>query len=81
LDEVAQGYRGDVLSSNTDNIESFVAGRIPSGFEYEIRICEVDDICGLDFYKEEIYSSERIVSSNLTEFAPKKLKIFMWLEE
>ena len=82
LDEVAgrADLRSAVLNNNTAPIESFVAGRIPAGFSYSIRICRVEEICELPAYNKDTYASERVISSTLAEFKPKKLKIFMWRE-
>jgi len=82
LDEIAVDIelRQNVLDNKTENIENFVSERIPAGFKFSVRICDLNDICGLQEYKEEVYSSERIISSTLQEYNPKKLKIFMWEE-
>jgi len=51
------------------------------GFGFSCRVCDIDEACGpIDppDYRPEIYSEERIISSTLTKFAPKKLKIFVW---
>jgi len=69
------------LSGKTDVIESYVAQRLAaSSFNFSIKICEVDDICGLNFYKKEFYAKDRIIGSNLTYYEPKKIKIFMWID-
>ncbi len=82
LNEIASDpkLRIDVLNNNIQEIEKFVENRIPENFEFKIKICDINDICGLDFYKERVYSSERAISSTLTLYKPKKVKIFMWRE-
>jgi len=82
LDEIADNptLRESVLKNDEDAITNFVSERIPSGFSFSIKICEINNICNLDVFKEEVYSSERVISSTLQEYSPKKLKIFMWLE-
>lgn len=83
LDEISldQRLRQDVLDSKNESIENFVSTRTPAGFNFTVRICDIDDICGLQFYREEIFSSERIISSTLQDYHPKKVKIFMWQEK
>ena len=83
LDEIAfnESLRSAVLNNDTVSIKNFVAIRIPAGFNFTINICDVDNICGLVKYKEGVFASEGIISSNLTSYKPKKIKIFMWLEE
>jgi len=80
LDEIAASpiLRNATLNSDNNTIMNFVKERIPSGFEFTIRICEPEDICSLPEYKEEVYATERIISSTLLEYSPKKVKIFMW---
>ena len=86
LEEIASDsyYRNAVLGNDTVTIEDFVSERVPQGFEFGIKICEIKDICKLDVYMgeegEDIYSSERIISTTITQTSlnPKKLKIFMW---
>ena len=84
LNEIAAdaNLREAVLKNSSINIINFVASRVPQNFNFTIRICEVNDICNLnlDSYKEEVYASERIISSTLTEYNPKKVKIFIWRE-
>ena len=82
LDEIADSLelREAVLNNRIEEIESFVSGKIPGGFAFSIKICEVEEICELEEYKKEVYSSERIISSVLEQYEPKKVKIFMWEE-
>lgn len=64
-------------------VESFVGLRLNNsfpGFSFACRICDVTDVCGPLEYKPEIFSEERIVSSTLETFSPKKIRIFVWRE-
>lgn len=63
---------------DTDLIRTYIASRIAPGFAFEIKICTVNEICELDVYKEEMFSTSRIISSDLQEYNPKQVKIFMW---
>ncbi len=80
LNEIAQSeeLRGAVLKNNTLKIESFIIQRIPGNLDFTIKICSPEEICSIDGYREEIYASDRIISSTLHDYNPKKLKIFMW---
>lgn len=80
LDEIANNnqLRQDVLDNRTENINFFVSERIPKIMNYEIRICEVEDICNLPAYIPEVYAKERIISSTLKEYNVTKLKLFVW---
>ncbi len=54
--------------------------RIKKDFSYAVRICRPNDLCPLNNYPnaEEVYISERIISSTLLKFDPKKIKLFIW---
>jgi hypothetical protein len=91
LDQIASNpqLRQDVLSNDLSRISSFVQERMPMGFNYTVRICELSDICNIcrpnepcnqSFYNSEIYTTERAISSTITEYNPKKIKLFMWRE-
>lgn len=65
------------------DISSFVSERIRNsfpGFDFECRVCEVDEVCGMRKYRDEVFSEERIISSTLIQFSPKKIRIFVWAE-
>ncbi len=52
---------------------------IPAYWGHDLRICEVEEICGIENYPDkEVYADEILISSTLTEFSPKKLKLFVW---
>ena len=80
LEEIAfnSDLRTAVLNGDTSRIEAFVAGKVSPGIDFRIRICGLDDICGLDVLESEVFASERIISSNLDNYSPKKVKIFIW---
>jgi len=80
LNEISQNeiLRQNVLDGNEASINLFVQSKIPANLNFTARICGVDDICGLDVYRKEVYARERIVSSTLTEYSPKKVRLFAW---
>ncbi len=69
-------------TGNQQNLEAFVAIRIISpNVNYSVKICEIDAICGLTSYPPgnvEVYAAERLISSSLSTYNPKKIKIFVW---
>ncbi len=81
LDEIASDnlLREEILNGMDSGVRSFIATRVPSGFSYDVKICEPEKICEMEEYLDkEIFSTERIISSTLEIYGPKKLKIFMW---
>jgi len=63
-------------------IENFLSDKIRKPFRYKVRVCSTGDVCGLEQYPTgaSIFAAERIVSSTLRIYGPKKVKIFVWLE-
>jgi hypothetical protein len=94
LEKIAQNssLRNRILSYNLESptefdnetkqqIRSFLSKEITSSIlGYDIEICEKEDICPLTAKIDSIslYSSSRLISSNVSEFSPRKLKLFVW---
>jgi len=70
--------RIDILINKDTGVASFVKERLPSGLDFQVKICDVGDICSLDEYIPEVYAKERIISSTLHDYKPRKLKLFVW---
>lgn len=79
---VKDGRINRVYEENEPNylaIREFVSARIQAIFDFEVQICiDINDVCGPEEYKEEMYSNEIVVSSTLETYAPRKLKLFIW---
>jgi hypothetical protein len=60
----------------------FVGNRIKqSTIKYDVVICNIDTICSLATFPqdaESMYASERVISSTLNTYGPRKVKIFLW---
>ena len=82
LDEIASipQLRNSILQGDAVNVGLFAKQRIPSGFNFSVKICELEEICSSNILNKEVFSSERVVSSTLQDYKPKKLKLFIWLE-
>ena len=82
LDEISKDniLRADVLNNQTVKLDDFIQIRIPEAhLTFEVKICEVNDVCGKSSYiRREIYSAERSISSILSSYSPKKLRLFIW---
>ncbi len=90
LDELASNitFRTYVLDNNREEATRAVASKLPESYiSYEVRICEVNDVCGMSAYTENnVYVSERVISSSLErgpnpvtgEPGSKKVKLFIW---
>ena len=91
LDELKNrpNLREEILSSPTTVCDpnqgglvyGFIFERITKafpGFGFSCRVCDPGEICGIQQYKKEVYSEEKIIAATLTQFSPKKLKLFVW---
>ena len=81
-DDVLRGY---VLDENISALRSSIS--LPLNLNYSIRICNLTNpptSCNLDnnlflaLREKEIYARDTIVVANLTDYVPKRLKIFIW---
>lgn len=76
--------RNEVLASseagNTTALVSFVGNSTPSNFNFAVRVCSLtNSACPLGFsVNQEVFVEDRIISSNLTKYEPKMLRLFIW---
>jgi len=89
LEEIAKNntLRGLILtdqSAGEENIVSFMATKIKNpALSFDVKVCSPGVICALDQYPQgvrEIFADERIISSTLDTYEPKKVKIFLWIK-
>lgn len=81
LNQVAQDgkLRGQVLSGEVSGVETIIQNSLPENYNYSVNICNLGEACGLASYPNvEVYSSELVISANLTSYDPKVLKLFFW---
>lgn len=57
-------------------------GLVPGEWDYSTNICNLTLICPnpVNVYEKEVYSTEIVITSNLTKYSPKKLRFFVWVE-
>jgi len=91
LDEIAkdatlrdQIIRGDVNARN--NVFNFLDLRITNpSLGFDVVICEPADPCSLDAYpgdaSQGLFAGERVISSTLPTYDPKKVKVFLWIKD
>lgn len=71
--------RADILQNEKQKTTEFISRLIPVQLDFAIKICEIDDICRMEEYVEkDVYADEILISATLQEYAPKKLKMFVW---
>lgn len=82
-----------VLNGDGAGVSLFVGGKIPVAFGYYLRICglgDVSDFCKIndvgvvaeirdkDVFVEEIVVSADLGNGSNAEYAPKKVRLFVW---
>lgn len=83
LEEDYNDGQGNGMISSADEIYTFVQSKIPSGFNFALRICKLEDACPLDPFPaedREIYSRSIAITTNIELYEPKQIRIFMWSE-
>ena len=72
--------REAVITQDKETVEDFVSSKIPEGFlEHEVRICEINEVCGMShFIEKDVYVGERVISSTLNSIESKKVRLFIW---
>jgi len=82
-------YRSLVLngsSASVGELNDFAGESIYLPFNYSLIVCDLGEPCKMDAgllvytLNKEVYSEEEIIASNITNYAPKKVKIFIWEE-
>ena len=68
------------LGENNAILNKFIRDNLPANFNYSIRICDINaNSCNMnDFVSSDVYVQERVISSTLTAYSPKKLRFFIW---
>jgi hypothetical protein len=59
--------------------DAFVSARIPGHLNHEIRICDMEQVCGMrNYVSGNVYVGERVFSASITAHSPRKVRIFIW---
>jgi len=74
------GLRGDVLNENDGGINNAISDMVPNSWNYAIEICGLNEICNSDETpnNKEVYTTEIVITSTLSNYNPKKLRFFVW---
>jgi len=75
--------RTAVLTNNKELLRQEIEIIIPNQYSFEFRICQLQDACGLETLPQdkEIFSNEISISSNLEQYYPRKIRIFVWIKD
>ena len=89
LEELANdvNLRDDVLAYNggdvPQNILDFIDARKSNYLSMSVIICLPNELCGQSEFVGDVFSAERIISTNVDSsgFSPKKIRLFLWEEQ
>jgi len=72
--------RNNILMQNNTEVNNLISSIIPGNWNYSTNICNISLMCPnpKGVYETEVYTTEVIVTSNLTKYLPKKLRFFVW---
>lgn len=78
-----ENMRTEIIRNETGLVDAFILKNIPSSWDFATNICNVDQVCTPEETPDDrdIYTSEIIISSNLTDYPDKKTKklmFFVW---
>ncbi len=69
----------EIKTIKNGELFEYVEEKIPLYIDFELKICAVDSVCGLEeSIDKKTYVNKVIISSSLQEYKPKKLKLFLW---
>jgi hypothetical protein len=88
--ELDQSLRSVILDVNAPlsgedvpiQIREKIENRMPDNIACSSKICVLDELCSLEDYPEaeNVYAQSVAITANLSEFDPKQLKLFCWIE-
>ena len=75
-----ESLREDIIHDYNGRVDNIISNMIASNWDFATKICDVDDLCNLDITPNDrdVYVAERLVTSSLTEYSPKKIRFFVW---
>ena len=84
LREISDNYtlRNDILQENTTQASKYVESRLSEfAFLFSLSACNIYESCMCSNCPGniEIYADDMIISTNLSDYTPKKLALFLWI--
>ena len=76
-----ESLRQKIIIGENQEVDNAISLMISNNWNFTTNICNVDEICNAGTPNDrDVYVSEIIVSSNLTQYSPKKLRFFVWIK-
>ena len=72
----------DGIDTEKEDTNNSVRTLLPGQYDFLIKVCQVEEICGMDFYvPKSVYADEILITATLDAFNPKKLKLLIWRKD
>jgi hypothetical protein len=89
LEELSRNraLRSLVLTSSGDigdssEIMNFINEKKPVHLSASAKVCQAGSACGISSLPNgDVFSAERIISSNMDNYGPKTIRLFLWREQ
>ncbi len=80
LDNISQNeeIRNAILRNDLTEVNNYVVNKIPIDYDFTIKICSLNEDCSLYNNQVSVFTGERKISSTSEDFAPQKVKLFIW---
>jgi len=77
-----ESLRNDIIIGRNEEVNKAIKKMIPNSWNFTIVICGPDEICNSENTPndKEVYSTEIIVTSNLTFYNATKLRFLVWMK-
>lgn len=73
--------RSKIIADDNNDVDIFIKKMIPLSWDFETKICGIEDICESTLKvpnDKDVYASEVVITSDLSIYSPKKLRLFIW---
>lgn len=75
-----ESLRNKIIVGENQEVNDAISLMISNNWNFTTNICDINEICNTNTPNDkDIYVSEVIVTSNLTQYSPKKLRFFVWI--
>tara|TARA_Y100000310_G_C20690811_1_gene822081 strand:- start:3859 stop:4302 length:444 start_codon:yes stop_codon:yes gene_type:complete len=80
-----RSYVLDFDNGGKFNLDNYVKSKVPTSIGFSLEVCDLNKTsCNLNstLFKEtldlDVFVEETVISSNLTDYSPKKVRLFFW---
>lgn len=73
--------REKIINNQNEDVNNAISKLIPLTWNFTTNICGIDEICNSGTPNDrEVYVIEKLVTSTLTKYEPKKIRFFVWMK-